>query len=158
MTWIRALFVLLAAAGIGEASVTVAWKMPVESVAPAFADAPPLGEPPGDSAFFQPGDKLWDLSKRVNWQRPDEVHPDDQGDPFAVTEPGFIDVDWKGDWIVWNPRSGMIVVRGSWHDVLVAEQVLGCGDQPNLIRTRIELKGTGNPRILSLVSRGGRIR
>ena len=152
MSWLKVLMMLfLAAAGIGHASVTVAWKMPVERVAPSFAESPPLDKPPGDSAFFQPGDKLWDLSKEVIWRVPDDAKVEEEADPFAVTEPGQVEVDWKGDWIVWNSRSGMIVARGSWHDVLVAEEVLGCEKLPKVIRARIEVKDARKPRVLSLV-------
>jgi len=155
MTWIRVLFVLLAAAGIGNASITAAWKIPVENVAPSFADTPPLAKPPRESAFFQAGDKLWDLSKVLKWRVPDDSNREGQGDPFADTGDGQIEVDWKGEWIVWNSRSGMIVACGAWHDLLVAEQVLGCDELPNVIRTRIEVKEAGKSRSLSLVSRIG---
>ena len=155
MLWVRVPLAFIAAVATGHAAITAAWKIPVERVAPSFADAPPLARPPGDSAFFQPGDKLWDLSKSVTWKVPDETNREDQTDPFAETEAEQVEVDWKGDWIVWNSRSGMIVARGSWSDVLVAEEVLGCDKLPKVTRTRIEVKGAGKPRSLSLVSRSG---
>ncbi|WP_264487865.1 hypothetical protein [Luteolibacter arcticus] len=142
--------------GIGQASaVTAAWKVPVERIAPQFDAAPPLEKPPGDSAFFQPGDKLWDLSGSVSWRIQVESHAGDQGDPFAVPEPGEEQMDWKGDWIVWNSRSGMIVARGSWCDVLLAQKAVGFEDFPDVIRIRVEVKGPGEPRSLSLISRSG---
>jgi hypothetical protein len=156
MSCLRVLVTLfLAVVGTSHASVTAAWKIPVERVAPSFADAPPLDKPPGASAFFQGGDQLWDLSKKLNWRVPDDSQVDGETDPFAVPEPGEKEIDWKGDWIVWNSRSGMIVARGSWHDVLVAEQALGCDELPKVVRCRIEVKGIGKPRAVSLVSVSG---
>jgi hypothetical protein len=156
MSWPKVLMMLfLVAAGVGHASVTVAWKMPVERVVPSFAESPPLAKPPGDSTFFQPGDKLWDLSKKMTWRVPDEAKVEGEVDPFAENGDGQVEVDWKGDWLVWNSRSGMIVARGSWHDVLVAEQVLGCDELPKVVRARIEVNGSGKPRSMSLVSRSG---
>ncbi|MEK7951057.1 hypothetical protein [Luteolibacter soli] len=155
MSWLRVLMILFcAAAGIARASITAAWKIPVERVAPSYADAPPLAKPPGDSAFFQPGDKIWDLSKCIYWNVLDFAGVG-ESDLSNGPAPGEVKIDWKGDWIVWNSRSGMIVARGSWHDVLVAEQVLRCDELPKVIRTRIEVKGTGKPRSLSLISRSG---
>ena len=155
MSWIRVLLALMVAAATAHAAVTAAWKIPVERVAPSFADSPPLNKPPGNFAFFQPGDKLWDLSKKVTWRVPDEAKVEGDGDLFAVPKPGEGEIDWKGDWIVWNSRSGMIVARGSWHDVLVAEDALGCEGLPKVIRARIEVKEAGKSRSLSLVSRSG---
>ena len=155
MLWIRVLFVLLAAAGMCDASITAAWKIPVEKVAPSFADAPPLAKPPGDSAFFQAGDKLWDLSKLLYWRVLEDSNHGGEDDPFALPKTEEVKVDWKGEWIVWNSRSGMIVARGAWYDILIAEHTLGCEEVPEVIRTRIEVKEAGKPRVLSLISRSG---
>lgn len=155
MTWIRALFFFIAVTGIGRAAVTAAWKIPVERVAPSFADAPPLAKPPGDSAFFQPGDKLWDLSKSVTWKIPDETKVEGEGDPFASPESEQAKVDWKGDWIVWNSRSRMIVARGPWADILDAEQALAFFESPVVVRTGVEVHDAKESRTLSLVSRSG---
>ncbi|MCW1884106.1 hypothetical protein OKA04_05150 [Luteolibacter flavescens] len=147
------MILLLVAAGVVHGSVTVGWKMPVERVAPAYAEAAPLAKPPGESAFFHPGDKLWDLSGVIRWETPVEIDDGPEPDPFAEPRTKQTKLDWKGDWIVWNERSGMIVARGLWCDVIVASKVLRCDEIGHVIRTRIEVKESKESRSLSLVSR-----
>lgn len=131
-----------------EASVTAAWKIPVEHFAPDYKTndkVRKLEKPPGESAFFRTGDELWDLSKALSWEKPSEL-PDNE-DPFAkpFAEPAGIKPDqpWQGEWLVWNARAGMAVARGSWNDIFAAQKLIGFEDAPVIVRTRVELVAVG---------------
>ncbi|HEY1122123.1 MAG TPA: hypothetical protein VGE67_11010 [Haloferula sp.] len=89
----------------------------------------------------------------MSWKMPDEASDEGPVDPFAVPPAEEVKVDWKGDWVVWNSRSGMIVARGSWRDVALAERVLGFEELPVVIRTHVEVKRGAKSRSLSLISR-----
>lgn len=145
----RLLLILMFATGGGFAKMTVAWKMPVEMAQLHFPGLPPpLKKHPGNSIFFQPGDKLFDVSGSVNLGLRLEAG-DNQSSLPAETE-------WQGDWIVWNSRSGMIVAHGSWNDIQTAEEVCGFGGLiPMVVRTRVELTNVNGTRSLSLLSRSG---
>jgi hypothetical protein len=159
MIGLRIVCVLMASAGIGYAAITAAWKMPVEGITPDWrlnGEPPPLETHPGDSAFFRPGDKLLDLSRCVKWQvREVAAGSDSPDEPFAADEPEEVDIQWLGDWIVWNSRSEMIVARGSWHDIFTAQDAIGFDELPLVIRTRVEITGKPGIRPVSLVSRSG---
>lgn len=106
--------VLLLSAAAVHASMTAAWKVPVELYASLSEEGSrKLTAPPGASAFFHPGDELWDIAEQVMWHSPASLH-DREGKP----EP------WPGEWLVWNARSGMIVARGSEIDLLLLDQTL----------------------------------
>ena len=158
------LILLLAFSGIGWAEVTAAWKVPIGSRIPDHETAEKvrkLDKPPGESAFFEAGDELWDVSKALAW----EVQVEEAGgdDPFEAREFVPMKVDWKGDWIVWNARSGMFIARGPWSQILLVGDVLGFRNQPILMRSRFEvvdgLQGgdskLAKPRELAVVSRSG---
>lgn len=140
--------VLLLSAAAVHASMTAAWKVPVELYASLSEEGSrKLTAPPGASAFFHPGDELWDIAEQVMWHSPASLH-DREGKP----EP------WPGEWLVWNARSGMIVARGSEIDLLLLDQTLDVLEKiPLLLRTKFEtVQGpAAETRILSCVSKNG---
>lgn len=143
-----------------QASVTVGWKVPIEFFAPDYETSSlvrKLEQPPGESPFFRPGDVLWDVSKARSW--PTEADPFEpaEADPFEpADDPGGEAGDWKGDWAVWNARSGMVVARGSWEDIQRVERGIQFAGRPFVIRSTIHLArgGKGEERF-SILSRSG---
>jgi hypothetical protein len=156
------LILLLAFSGIGSAEVTAAWKVPIESRIPDHENdekVRKLDKPPDESAFFEAGDELWEVSEAFAWQVAAEAR--EMVDPFAEPSAEPIKVDWKGEWIVWNARSRMFVARGTWSQIMFAQDVLGFEDQPIVLRSRFDIEGgqdggesnPGSNRSISLVSR-----
>ena len=156
------LIFLLAFSGIGSAEVTAAWKVPIESRIPDHetdAKVRKLDKPPAESAFFEAGDELWDVSEALSWEV--AVESGESDDPFAepTTEP--IKVGWKGAWLVWNARSRMFVARGTLSQIVFAGEVLGFDEQPTVLRSKFEVverldgeeSKPGSTRSLSIMSR-----
>jgi hypothetical protein len=114
-----------------HASTTVGWRIPIETLAPGYAESPQihrLDSPPGESAFFETGDELWDVSKPVlQWLGTsiDALEDPDQK-------------QWSGEWMVWNARSRMLIVRGSEADIAMIEMGLNPLHPPELLRTKID--------------------
>lgn len=117
------LLMLLALPMAAQAAYTAAWKVPLETLAPDQARKEKihkLEKPPGKSAFFAPGDELWDVSGILRDKR---LLPFGHAESEAELEEET-NVDrgpWKGQWAVWNARSGRLVARGSFQDLLKAE-------------------------------------
>lgn len=137
-------------APLAHCAMTVGWKVPVDLIAGDLATnekAHKLAKPPGASAFFQPGDELWDISAavmgRTGYRAPD---------PEAAGKE-----KWPGEWLVWNARSGMIIARGSRADILSAQSAIQVEEQPKVVRTKLELiRGTaGKKDSISVVGRSG---
>ena len=150
------LFLLLSVVGASHASVIAAWKISIEQIAPDHENndrVRKLDKPPGESAFFQPGDELWDLSRTM------EIKEDAEAGLPAGQDFRIVKIEWPGDWAVWNARTGMAVVRGSWNDLYIADKAFGVMETSAVLRTRFELvSGQGAPakaRGISLVSRSG---
>ncbi len=134
------MILVLAFSGVGSAAVTAAWKVPIESRIPDHETdekVRKLDKPPGESAFFEAGDEIWDVSKALSW----EVQVEEAGgdDPFEATDFVPMKVEWTGDWIVWNARSGMFIARGPWSQILLVGDVLGFENQPIVLRSRFEV-------------------
>lgn len=141
---------LLLATGL-EASITAAWKVPVEHFAPDYktnGKVRKLEKPPGESKFFEGGDELWDVSKLL-WKA--ELR--DQ-DPFEEKAPQA-KLPWVGEWAVWNSRSGMLVARGRYFELLEAQRACGFDDLPRLSLARFELKQGAIGTVLPILSRSG---
>lgn len=138
------MMLMLAFSGVGRAEVTAAWKVPIGHFVPDHENneqVRKLERPPGESAFFQLKDELWDVVEVLNWNLQILADGADQGRD-SEAEPA--DVGWEGEWLVWNARSGMLVARGSWIDVLRVEKVLGLAELPIVFRAKVELiKGQG---------------
>ncbi|QJE96867.1 hypothetical protein [Luteolibacter luteus] len=138
--------------------MTAAWKVPLEGfVENLEADdrVKKLGTAPGNSAFFQEGDELWDVSAVLKWERRIGEPGDD---PFAGGSQRVAAFKWTGDWLVWNARSQLVVASGSWMDLRDAEQALGYWSLPILIRSKFEILGGEEDKLkrsLSLVLRSG---
>lgn len=140
---VRLLLVILLAVAMpstGAASITAAWKMPIDRFAPDHMENPKvhkLEKPPGESGFFQAGDELWDVSKLL------DVVERDFDDPFEETPTPKKNPDrvlpFTGEWAVWNARSGMLVARGSYSDLLHAQEACGFNNQPEAVRVNFEL-------------------
>jgi hypothetical protein len=153
----RILLVWLCLAAFAHASVTVAWKLPVDVFAPGYRGLDPLGEeppkkhklakPPGESVFFEAGDELWDVSQEVIQQARLRRKT---GDPAKG-------IQWGGQWMVWNARSQMIVARGSEADIMMAGAALDLSVLPVLARTKLELVrgGDAKGREVSALSSSG---
>lgn len=136
------LILLLVFSGVGRAAVTAAWKVPIGSRVPDHETdgrVRKLDKPPGESAFFEAGDELWDVSEALKWEVAGEAG--ESGDPFAEPPAEPIKVSWKGDWLVWNARSRMFVARGTWGQILLVGDVLGFEAQPIVLRSRFEVVG-----------------
>jgi hypothetical protein len=142
-----------------QASVTAAWKLPIERLAPDYETSSTirkLDKPPAPSAFFQPGDVLWDVSKAWSWPQEGEV--DEEADPFEPDpdQGDKVPDDWEGEWVVWNSRSGMFVARGSWGDIRRVERGIEFAERPSLLRTTVQWEEAGKQvASLSLVTRSG---
>ncbi len=140
-------------------SVTVAWRVPSHSAITASAlnpNATKLEKPPVASAFFEAGDELWEISKTMGWG---EEVKEDEVDPFGTSEKTG---PWRGDWIVWNSRSGMLVARGPWYELRRLEGKLSLDSYPMIQRMKVELVTTRgenadpvNESSISLVGRSG---
>ncbi|MCW1884199.1 hypothetical protein OKA04_05615 [Luteolibacter flavescens] len=140
----RILWALLFLSACVEASITAAWKIPVEHFAPDYKTNDrirKLEKPPGDSDFLQPGDELWDLSKGLTYLVSPPFREGD--DPFAEPQKTKLDQPWYGEWLVWNARSGMVVACGSWNDILAAQRLIRFDELPMMVETRIELVTAG---------------
>lgn len=132
------------------AEMTAAWKVPLDYVSPhsmGGGKLPKLAKPPGESAFFQPGDELLDLSRGFMGMRvKDDGITRDPADLLGFRK-------WPGKWLVWNARSGMLVVRGSEMDILMTEDVMKFVNLPVTLRTRLELS-SGSAEKLRTVTLG----
>lgn len=137
----------------GIASITAAWKVPAGTAERLFGDLPPpMEKPPGESKFFEPGDKLIDLSGSVNLG----LRVDAEEKQAGFTEGQQAATEWQGDWVVWNPRSEKVVARGSWNDIELAKHFIGGGDlNPKVLRMKFELSDRAGTRTFALVSRSG---
>ena len=133
-------------------AATAAWKIPIESLATDYRtnnQIRKLEKAPATSAFFQPGDELWDLSGVLPWHR-------EEDDPFAPEPSPEAAPLWTGDWIVWNGRSEQVIAKGSWQELRQAEEALGYSSIPMVSRSKFELVvGGKDNRSLSLASRYG---
>lgn len=157
------MILLFALSGVGRAEVTAAWKVPIGHFVPDHennAKVRKLEKPPGESGFFQQGDELWDVSGALIWDKP--VFDEGGTDPFEL--PVKVEkIPWKGEWIVWNARSGMFVARGTWEEIRHVEEVLEFQALPIVLRSRLSLVegregGDDKPgleRSISVVSRSG---
>jgi hypothetical protein len=117
---------------VTSASVTAAWKVSIEKIAPGFKDdakVRKLDKLPGDSVFFKGGDELWDISGVLQIKT-------DVGAPFE--EQKVTHVPWTGDWVVWNARSGMAIASGSRNDLLIAERIFAPDDDQVFFHTQLE--------------------
>lgn len=137
----------------GAASITAAWKVPAGTAERLFGDLPPpMEKPPGESKFFEPGDKLIDLSAEVNLR----LRISDEKDQTGLPKAQGAEAEWQGDWIVWNARSGKVIARGSWNDIELAKHFIGGGDlNPKVLRMKFELSDRAGPRTFALLSRSG---
>lgn len=153
---VLALVLVLLTPLLRAAEITAGWRMPLEMLTrhlPEDTGLRKLDKAPGESAFFQPGDELRDVSKLREWPYAAEAEEEPE-DPFGGNpSPDKLEA-WQGKWLVWNARSGMFIARGSCHDISAAERGLGFREQPGVIRATFELEIAGAPpRALSVVLR-----
>lgn len=158
---IRLLFLSVLLLGeVAHASITAAWKVPIEEFASDYktnSKIRKLEKPPAESELFQPGDELWEVSAAlavVEAGDPFEAVASEEEKPRALREA----TPWGGDWAVWNARSGVLVARGSYDDIFAAQQRCGFDRQPEVVKTFIEWKRPGAERpyrSASLASQSG---
>ena len=131
-------------------AVTVGWKVPISSVSGDLLNddrVRKLEKPPGESAFFQAEDELWDVVKPVTEGLGEQTDPID-GEPGEKL--------WNGDWLVWNARSQMLVANGSESDIAAVEISISQGQAPELVRSRIDIEGAADGAgSISVLSRSG---
>ncbi|HEX7262331.1 MAG TPA: hypothetical protein VF258_10990 [Luteolibacter sp.] len=114
---------LLVALGC-EAGEIVSWKVPLSRYAwgEGAQKKVRLKSAPEPSPFFKEGDELWDLKNIPAMQDPATNDSRPQQDVRLKTDPPL-------DWVVWNARSGRLVVKGEWnairqlHDHLQIDQL-----------------------------------
>lgn len=143
------MILLLAFSGIGRAEVTAAWKVPIGQFVPDHennAQVRKLEKPPGESGFFKQGDELWDVSKVLMTAALPWLEAPDEGDPKRP---------WKGEWAVWNARSGMLVARGDYIDMIEAQQACGFDDRPRMVRMKFELVRGARTQAVSVLAASG---
>lgn len=150
---------------------TVAWRIPLELVVDGGVDHPAVSRldgAPGESGFLEPGDELWDLSRVAKGQtiaNPEAIlaaKPAENEDPFAWTrgvETRFEieEVDFAGDFVIWNARSQMIVARGSLAQLHFLEDFVDLQSHPYGISTTFTLRSGGAEKSLTIHSRSGEI-
>ena len=146
----------LALIDLCHASVTAGWKIPIEQIAGNYKTndrVHRLDEPPGKSAFFEEGDELWDVAKLIK----PRIARLETKLIFGIPTDETPEFDWKGDWVVWNARSEMVIARGSPIDLRLIEDGLDFRKAPHVIRSRIEFEDPkGNiARTASFTSRSG---
>ncbi|QJE96866.1 hypothetical protein [Luteolibacter luteus] len=133
------LLALLIFAGGVRAASTAAWKVSLETLAPDHKTNEKirkLEKPPGESAFFQPGDELWDVSS---------VLEDESLIPYGYIEASYEEEEkprgpWKGEWAVWNARLGSLVARGSYADLLKAQLAWDFEKAPDFVQAKSSAK------------------
>ncbi len=122
------------------------WKVPIESIAPDYKTSDQvrkLDQPPGESAFFLPGDELWDVSKVLLVDT--TISPLEPGPKAA----------WTGDWAVWNRRSEMLVARGDYIHIRQAQQACGFDESPRVVGMRFHLTQSGAKRSVAVFGENG---
>lgn len=144
---------------------TVAWRVPVALVVEGGLNHPAvsrLDEPPGKSAFFKQDDELWDLSRVTKGKiiaDPSRLLAAEPEDPFEPPEPHpgleTAQVDFKGDFAVWNTRSRMIIGRGTFAQLSVLADFINLESQPHRISTTFSLRSEGTEKSLTLSTRSG---
>ncbi len=132
----------------------MAWKVPLETLIWEGVTNPKcqrLKNPPSASAFFKPGDELWDVMAAVEWEAEEAADLDPFAPPVTEDQPG------PGlEWLVWNASSGKLVGHGSWAQLDIVEQQLDLPGQPHLIRTTFEVhRDRAEPSTVSLLSQSG---
>ena len=131
-------------------AVTVGWKIPISSLSwdyPNDDRVRKLDKPPGESAFFQAGDELWDVVKPVRERLGEQTDPIDDEPEEKL---------WNGDWLVWNARSQMLIACGSESDIAAVAIAISSMQAPELVRSRIDIEGaSGGAGSISVLSRSG---
>lgn len=146
------LLVLLALPWVAQGAYTAAWKVPLETLVPDQARKEKirkLEKPPGESAFFAPGDELWDVSGVLRDVNLLPMYADRDSFGAQVAEsPGA----WKGEWAVWNARTGRLVARGGFPDLLKAQLAWEFKGEPAKIGYQLEWMRPGEAKPFQSIS------
>jgi hypothetical protein len=139
---------------------TAGWRISVEKLVEGGLKNPKvkkMEKAPAESAFFEAGDELWDLSGAVELELWGVIESLRNVDPFAVPdEPWVIDhVAFGGQWLVWNASSGVIVGRTTLAEMALIEDTLDLSSEPFHIRTTMEVGAKSKEKRVSLISRSG---
>lgn len=166
MNTMRLLLLSLAFVLCPSDAETVAWQIPVELVVEGGLEHPEitkLEESPAASAFFKPGDELWDLSRAIKGAMvvvPFKFPVRNQEDPFAPeavvqpplkTEP----IPFDGEFVVWNRRSEMIIGRGTPASLGLIEDAIRLQAQPFSVITTFTHMSGGREKIFKILTRSG---
>lgn len=134
----RNVLVLWLMVAVAHGAEVVGWRVPLDWLISPWAqeDATTgLEAPPESSAFFEKGDRLVDvraaLNKVLPYQNANAI------DPFS--KPGEqVGPTFKGDWVLWNERSRMLVAKGDWENLGHIEGLVRSRNMPVSIRCEVE--------------------
>ena len=117
-----------------EAAEIVSWKVPLSRYAwgREAEKKVRLKSAPEPSPFFNDGDELWDLKNIPATQDPAETDPLPAEDVRLKTDPPL-------DWVVWNARSGRLVVKGDWNAIWQLHYQLQIDQLPRQCRITTEV-------------------
>ena len=145
---------------------TIGWKVPLDLVLPPDVregKVRVLDEHPEESAFFEEGEVLLDLSGAFEVVDPDAIElivsepvegkGDVFDDPFgrgSTTQergtPSIVfgdPIPFYGDWIVWSERLGMIVAKGDWAALSAVHEVIAIEYAPCRVRNKMAVRRGG---------------
>ena len=113
---------LVLSVAISSAAETVAWKCPLTTYAPRGFESDGIARidtPPEPSAFFDPGDEIWDLSAiERHFRGPLKPSP---------------------EWIVWNATSKRIIAKAHLNTIYQLDLEIGKENIPSQCRVTAEL-------------------
>ena len=144
---------------------TMGWRVPLEhftsELYPEYAApdhrVPQLEKRPAKSAFFKKGDRLLDLSQIIEPQI--RLSSDIAGfDPYEGSQGSDTELkpQHRCEWIVWNPRSGMLVARGNTVQLLLLRSFLQINQLPARVETSLVLKtSSGDQKKVGISGRSG---
>ncbi|MFC7337973.1 hypothetical protein ACFQY0_12345 [Haloferula chungangensis] len=156
----KGLLVWILTMGMAFGLETAGWRISVDKLVNGGLKNPKvekLEKAPAESAFFEAGDELWDLSGAVELELWGVVESLRNVDPFAVPEePWVVDhVGFGGEWLVWNASSGVIVGRTTLAEMALIEDTLDLRSEPFHLRKTIEVGAKAKEKRVSLISRSG---
>lgn len=144
-----------------EGAEIVSWKVPLSRYAWGVEAEKKvrLESAPEPSPFFKDGDELWDLKGIPATEDQAATDPLPPQDVRLKTDPPL-------DWVVWNARSGRLVVKGDWNAIWQLHYQLQIDQLPKQCRLTtavFEVPADGSPLteksvptvFLSCVSRSG---
>lgn len=117
-----------------DAAEIVSWKVPLSRYAWGVEAEKKgrLKSAPEPSPFFKDGDELWDLKGIPATEDHAATDPLPPQDVLLKTDPPL-------DWVVWNARSGRLVVKGDWNAIWQLHYQLRIDQLPKQCRLTTEV-------------------